>query len=452
MRHWTIFDVSIRTSLILCTGIVLSVTQADAQQQPAEPTAVAAAEAPAAAGDEPLSEDELEILVARIALYPDELVALVSAASLYPLQIVEASRFLDEHEKNADRQPKADWDGSVVSLLNYPQIVKMMSDDLDWTQALGDALAVQQQDVLVAIQQLRAQAQSAGIISSDDKVKVTEENDNIVIQSAQPDVVYVPQYEPAMLYEPDYPPAPIGYYPDPFPQYFLPGATFFTGAVTGAIFAAAVDWDDWGVWGGRWDGGGIDINCNHCMNNVDINGKINFNDVDWKNIDRDKIKIDRDQFTKIDRDKIKNNIKANSDNSIRNRVSSLNKQRPTTLPGHVGSGKDVRRKTLEGLKAKPGQVSRPKPTKATRPTAKLPAARKPTKAAKPNVVRKPGNARPAAKIDKRPKKPSGLGRVQPKKRANLQSSRGHKSMGGGHKGGAKPHRTVKRGGGGHKRR
>ena len=111
-----------------------------------------------------------------------------------------------------------------------------------------------------------------------------------------------------MLYEPNYAWEPISYYPDPYPNYWYPGATFFAGAVTGAIWAAAVDWDDWGVWGGDWDGGDIDIDCNNCFNNRDFNGKVNFNDVDWKNIDRSKINIDRDQLNKLDRNNIKNKI------------------------------------------------------------------------------------------------------------------------------------------------
>ena len=141
------------------------VVSAFAQEQTAPPPTAPSAQAP-----EPLSADELEVLVARIALYPDELVALISAASLYPLQIVEAARYLDAYAKDKSLKPKESWDGSVVSLLNYPDVVKMMSDDLDWTQALGDALAYQQKDVLIAIQQLRDEAVAKNIIKSDDKM------------------------------------------------------------------------------------------------------------------------------------------------------------------------------------------------------------------------------------------------------------------------------------------
>ena len=119
----------------------------------------------------------------------------------------------------------------------------------------------------------------------------------------------MPQYEPQMLYEPNYQPAPISYYPDPYPSYYYPTATFFAAAVTGAVWGAAMDWDNWGVWGGGWDGGDVDIDCNNCLNN--INGKVNFNDVDWKNVDRSKINFDRNQLANFDRTKIRNRIEAN---------------------------------------------------------------------------------------------------------------------------------------------
>ncbi len=200
------------------------------RRTPAAATAVEAA-------PEPLTAEELEVLVARIALYPDTLVALIASASLYPLQIVEAGRYLDKRAADASLQPKDDWDGSVISLLNYPEIVRMMSDDLDWTQMFSDAIAYQQRDVLIAIQQLRDEAVADGIIKSDDKVQVVNEGDNIVIQPTSPEVVYVPQYQPEMLYADSYVPAPITYYPDPYPYYYNPVAPFFAVAVTGAVFA-----------------------------------------------------------------------------------------------------------------------------------------------------------------------------------------------------------------------
>src|SRR4029453_12384018 len=120
----------------------------------------------------------------------------IPPASIYPLQIVEAARYLENVKKSPDLKPKETWDGSVISLLNYPDVVKMMNEDLDWTQALGSAIANQQKDVLTAIQQLRDKAVADNMIKSDDKIKVVEEGDNVVIQSASPDTIYVPQYEP----------------------------------------------------------------------------------------------------------------------------------------------------------------------------------------------------------------------------------------------------------------
>ncbi len=297
-----------------------------------------------------LTDGEMQVLVARIALYPDDLVALITSASLYPLQIVEASRFLDQVKGNSSLKPKSDWDGSVVSLLNYPDIVKMMSDDLDWTQQLGDAVADQQKDLLIAIQALRDKAVADGIIKTDDKVKVVQQNENVVIQAANPEKIYVPQYAPQMLYEEGYAAAPVSYYPDPYPNYYYPTAPYFAGFVTGAVFGAVVDWDRWGVWGGRFDGNDIDIDCDHCFNNINRNGKINFNDVDWKNVDRGKIKFDHNQFANIDKTNIRNRLEAGGNNDIRAKAKSVrskvqNVDRAKISPSAI---KDIRANRISG--------------------------------------------------------------------------------------------------------
>ncbi|WP_037432459.1 DUF3300 domain-containing protein, partial [Sinorhizobium fredii] len=438
--------VALAASSLLQINDISLFSTALAQQTPAPPAEQEAA-------PEPLTDDELEVLVARIALYPDELVALVSAASLFPLQIIEAERFLEARKKNADLKPKESWDGSVISLLNYPEIVKMMSEDLEWTQSFGQAIAYQQKDVLIAIQQLRDEAVAKDIIKTDDKVKVVEEGDNIIIQSASPETIYVPQYPPEMLYEPGYMPAPIDYYDDPYPAYWYPGAAFFAGAVTGAIFGAIVDWDDWGVWGGRWDGD-IDVDCNKCFNNIDFDGKVNWNDIDWKNVDRSKISFDRDQLNMFDRTNIKNNIKARGDNNLRNRAAEINRDRPQARPGGGGGQlKDVRKSTLEGLKAQPRRDAAARP--ATRPGGGQAAARakagdlKPSvnrpQGKKPSVNRPAGKKKMAAKAQNRPRKPSGLGNVNSGRREVASSRRGGHSMGGGHRGGGRP--QMSRGGG-----
>ena len=446
MRFW-LYGVraSMLGALVVMAGGLPGTPVAFAQETAAAPAASAADEAPT-----PLTEDELEILVARIALYPDELVAVISEASLYPLQIVEAARFLEKAAKDKTLKPKDTWDGSVISLLNYPQIVTMMSDDLEWTQTFGDALTYQQKDVLVAIQQLREKAVADGVIKTNDKVNVTTTNNNVVIQSANPEAIYIPQYEPAMLYTPGYPIVPIGYYPDPYPNYYYPTAPYFAAFVTGAVWGAAMDWDHWGVWGGGWNGNDIDIDCNNCFNN--INGKINFNDVDWKNVDRTKINFDKNQFTKIDKTNISNRVKSDNRNDFRNKTSEIKRERPSTLPAKNGPVKDVRKSQIEqGLKNRPAGGNQ---TFDKKPEIKQPAnlgANRP--AAKPaNIDRPVGKPRPAVKADNRPRQPSGLGQVGSGKRENIASNRGQRSMGGGMRGGGGGggggHKAIKRGGGG----
>lgn len=434
------------------------------------PEAVEAAEQ----APEPLTAEELEILVARIALYPDELVAVISAASLYPLQLVEAQRFLDDLETKKDLKPKSTWDGSVISLLNYPEVVKMMSEDLDWTQLFGEAIVNQQDDVLAAIQQLREEAVANGVIKSDEKVKVVKQEETIVIQPASKEVIYVPQYEPEMLYEPGYVYQPIGYYPDPYPYYWNPAATFFAGAVTGAIWAAAVDWDD-GFWGGDWDwndgwGGNdidIDFDCNKCIIGNDFSGKLNFNDVDWTKIDRTKIDFDKNKFTNIDNSKFKDSFKNNDKVKLKDKSNiSNNRVDKMARPGKGDiQTKDIRKSTLDKMQKQPVKDFKPS-DKMARPgnTLQKPSGnlQKPAdKAARPAKIDRPvGKPKPAAKVDKRPKKVSPLGEVTRNRDAVKHSSRGNKAMGGGFKppkgGGGKkmvkPKHKMGGGGGGRGRR
>ncbi|WP_087001120.1 DUF3300 domain-containing protein [Rhizobium sullae] len=390
-----------------------------------------------------LSEDELEVLVARIALYPDELVAAISAASLFPLEVVEAARFLEAKKKDVDLKPKDDWDGSVISLLNYPDIVKMMSDDLDWTQSLASALTNQQKDVLIAIQQLRDEAVAKDIIKTDDKVTVFTENENIVIRPTNPEKVYIPQYPPEMFYEPGYAIEPISYYPDPYDSYYYPGAAFFAGAITGVAWAAIVNWDDWGVWGGDW-GGDVDIDCNNCFNDRNFNGKVKWNDVDWTKVDRSKLSIGKDQIANLDRSAIKSSLQSDNRNQIKNKVSNRQGNIGPGTGGISARADDIRKRTAEGLKANPrsqaGNVAANRPG-ASRPDARpgnaanrpATAANRPSKPAA-KASKKPSAKKMAARPDNRSRQPSALGNVQSGRREAVASKRGGQSMGGGHRG------------------
>src|SRR5574341_2306950 len=147
---------------------------------PAGPPALA--QAPAAdAPVQPQSPQELEELVGRVALYPDDLLAIVLPASTYPLDIVQADRFLQKAKQDKNLKPDERWDESVRNLLNYPEVVSMMNQDLNWTEELGEAVVSQQADVMKAIQAFRAKAQGAGNLKSDDKQVIVQEKDVITI-------------------------------------------------------------------------------------------------------------------------------------------------------------------------------------------------------------------------------------------------------------------------------
>src|SRR6516225_6775252 len=220
-------------------------------------------------------QEELDQLVAPIALHPDSLISQILMASTYPLEVALADRWVKQNANlKGDALTKAleaeDWDPSVKSLVNFPQVLTMMSDQLDWTQKLGDAFLADQKKVLDTIQSLRAKAQASGHLESNKEQKVIVEEKIIKIEPANPQVVYVPSYNPTVVYGswpyPAYP--PYSYYP---PGYVASSMMWFGAGV--AMGAA------WGyAWGNcNWGGGDVDID-------VDRNTNIN------RNINRDQAK------------------------------------------------------------------------------------------------------------------------------------------------------------------
>ncbi|MBK6659823.1 MAG: DUF3300 domain-containing protein [Proteobacteria bacterium] len=165
-----------------------------------------------------LAPPQLADLVARIALYPDDLIGIILPASTYPLQVVQAARYLDAVRSNSTLAPDDSWDNSVVALLNYPDVVNMMNHDLEWTERLGQAVIMQQADVISAIGQFRAQAQAAGNLRSDGRQVVEMDQGAIRIRPANPQVIYVPQYEPTRVIVYQSEPV-LRYYPRPCPVY-----------------------------------------------------------------------------------------------------------------------------------------------------------------------------------------------------------------------------------------
>ena len=218
--------------------------------------------------------EEIDQLMAPIALYPDDLLAQILTAATYPLEIVMAARWVAD-PKNAALKGDAltqalqaqSWDPSVKSLVPFPAVLKMMSDHLEWTQKLGDAFLEQAQDCLASVQRLRQRAQSAGKLTSTPQQTVTTQHQAIIIAPADPEVVYVPAYNPAVVFGawpyPDYPP----YYYSPPPGYALG-----TGLAAGLAFGAgvAITRGLWGWGSPNWRTGAINVNVNR-FNAINVN-------------------------------------------------------------------------------------------------------------------------------------------------------------------------------------
>jgi hypothetical protein len=222
--------------------------------------------------EKPFKQEELDQLLAPIALYPDSLVAQILMASTYPLEVVQAERWAKQNESlTGDALTEAleqqNWDPSVKSLVNFPQVLQMMNEKVDWTQKLGDAFLAQQKDVMDTIQNLRKKAQAEGNLKTnqEQKVIVEKETQTIIIEPSNPQIVYVPTYNPTVVYGhwwyPAYPPY---YY---YPPGYVAGATLFSFGVGVAVGAA------WGYAWGRchWGRGDVNININR---NTNINTKI----------------------------------------------------------------------------------------------------------------------------------------------------------------------------------
>ena len=184
-------------------------------------------------------QEELEQLLAPIALYPDDLLTQILMASTYPLEVVQAERWAKQNKSLKGDALKAalekqTWDDSVKALVPFPDVLTMMSEKLDWTQKLGDAFLAQQKDVMDTVQKLRRKAAEAGNLKSSKEQEVKKEGDIIIVQAANPQVVYVPAYNPTVVYGawayPAYPPYPVYAYP--------PGAALFTFTMGVAVGAA----------------------------------------------------------------------------------------------------------------------------------------------------------------------------------------------------------------------
>jgi hypothetical protein len=215
-------------------------------------------QAPAPAAAVALSPSELDSLIAPIALYPDPLLSQVLVACTYPLEVVQAAQFLQQNPsltgpalENAARQEN--WDPSVQALIVFPDVLRMLSGNVQWATNLGNAFLTQQADVMQAVQRMRVQAQNSGVLTSSPQMTVTTQSvagaaPAVVIQPASPQVLYVPVYDPVFIWGPPIYPYPVLWYP---PVLIRRGMAFGLGVTITAWFGGWGGWSGWG-WGPNW--------------------------------------------------------------------------------------------------------------------------------------------------------------------------------------------------------
>jgi Protein of unknown function (DUF3300) len=260
-----------RLTATVCVFLLFSAPAPAVQAGSQSQTGASESEAPK------IPADQLDSLVAPIALYPDPVLAQVLAASTYPLELIQLQQWLSKNPNLKDKAlteavQKQPWDASVQAMAVLPDVVKRLTDDIQWTTDLGNAVLAQQSDVMDAVQRMRAKAKEKGNLKSTEQqkveTKVVESKQVIVIQQASPEVVYVPSYNPTVVYGPPvYPYPPVTYPP---PGYYAAGAaiSFGVGMMVGAAMSGGWGWNC--GWGGNND---INVNVNNNFNrNTNING------------------------------------------------------------------------------------------------------------------------------------------------------------------------------------
>jgi len=260
-------------ALFLCF-LLLAPAGILAQDQPAGPPAPPPP-------DQALTPDQLNDLVAPIALYPDPLLSQLLVAATYPLEVVQAYQWMQRNPgltgpALTQAAQQQNWDPSVQALVVFPDVVKRLNDDVTWTTNLGNAFLAQQQDVMDAVQRMRQRAQQAGKLATTPQENVVTTSDNgqpaIEIVPANPDVIYVPVYDPAWIWGP-----PIWY---PYPRWYWPprsviyggvGFGFGIGINVGVFFGGG--WHGWGGWGWHpgWGGHTVIVN-NTFIHQYNFNG------------------------------------------------------------------------------------------------------------------------------------------------------------------------------------
>ncbi len=266
-------------AMLLCLLIMAPFNAALYAQEPQAP--------PPPPPGQALTPDQLNDLVAPVALYPDPLLSQVLVASTYPLEVVQAFQWLQKNPgltgtALTQAVQEQNWDPSIQALVVLPDVIKRLNDDITWTTNLGNAFLAQQSDVMDSVQRMRQQAQQAGKLASSPQQTVTTQADNgqnyIEIEPANPQVIYVPVYDPAWIWGP-----PVWY---PYPHWWWPPRTvivgglgfgFGVGVSIGGFFGGG--WGGWGGWGWHPAWGSHTV----IVNNTFIH-RYNFNTVNVANV------------------------------------------------------------------------------------------------------------------------------------------------------------------------
>ncbi len=264
---------------VLCAALLLPgewmISARAAQTSTGQATA---GQTPAAEAPVKLSNDQLDSLVAPIALFPDPLLSQTLVASTYPLEIIQLQQWLEKNKDLKDEAlteavKKQDWDPSIQAMASLPEVVKRLADDIKWTTDLGNAFLAQQGDVMDAVQRMRKKAEDKGALKTSEQQKVetktVESKQVIVIEQSNPEVIYVPSYNPTVVYGPPVYPYPPVYYPPPPPPGYVAAGMFISFGIGVAIGAAAHG--GWG-WGCGWGHNDINVNVHNDFNrNTNIN-------------------------------------------------------------------------------------------------------------------------------------------------------------------------------------
>jgi len=299
-----------------------------------------------------LSAEQMDNLLAPIALYPDPLLAQVLPASTFFDQVDQAARWLRSNNNNPAKIDSQNWDVSVKSVGHYPQVVYMMSDKLDWTTALGQAYVNQSTDVLTSVQRLRARAKSAGYLVSTPQQVVIVEKEVIKVVPAQPQVIYVPTYNPQGVYV-----QPSG--PSTGTVVAAAAISFGVGLAIGAWLNNDCNWYSHTVYYHGWHGVGwvstsshyvhvnsvyvsnrystvhvntavvnrnVNYNNVNHYNNVNRNvnyNNVNVNNVNVNNVNRNNVNVNNVNTNNVNRNNVNTN-NVNTNNVNRNNVASKN--------------------------------------------------------------------------------------------------------------------------------